>query len=142
MRTELNRVCGLDILKALCAFCIILIHFPLPGRTGLAIDSLTRIAVPVFFMITGFFYADTKTRKKELKQIKKILLLCLYSNALYFLLGLFLNLSSGAADIKSYLFQTFTPKAVFDCLICNTSPIAGHFWYLNALLYVLIIVFS
>lgn len=31
-----------------------------------------RVAVPIFFMITGYFYGDTVARHKENRQIRKI----------------------------------------------------------------------
>lgn len=42
------RVQGLDILKALCAFAVVTIHQKFPGRIGICLDALARIAVPIF----------------------------------------------------------------------------------------------
>lgn len=38
-------------------------------------SALTRVAVPIFFIITGYFYSDTIARHEEAHQIKKIILL-------------------------------------------------------------------
>ena len=67
-----SRADNIDILKALCAFLIVCIHVPFPGKVGAYFTTLTRVAVPVFFMITGYFYSDTVARHKEKHQIKKI----------------------------------------------------------------------
>lgn len=72
-RAEQSRADNIDILKALCAFLIVCIHVPFPGKVGAYFTTLTRVAVPVFFMITGYFYSDTVARHKEKRQIQKIL---------------------------------------------------------------------
>ena len=133
------RVYGLDILKALCAFLVVVIHAPFPGKVGSYLVALSRIAVPIFFMITGYFYTDTQNRKRELESIKKILILCLFSNVLYFLWGLFIGILRG--EVKQYFFQMFTWKSLLNFFIFNESPFASHLWYLSAILYVLIFVY-
>lgn len=52
---EEKRNNSIDNLKAICTFLIICIHVPFPGEIGAYFITLTRIAVPIFFMITGFF---------------------------------------------------------------------------------------
>ena len=66
------RADNIDILKAICAFLIVCIHAPFPGIIGEYFTALTRIAVPVFFMITGYFYLDVEKKNGEIRQIKKI----------------------------------------------------------------------
>lgn len=141
MRTASDRVYGLDILKALCAFCVITIHAPFSGKLGLCAEALSRIAVPIFFMVTGFFYVDTLRQKKELVQIKKISLLCFYSYVLYFLWGLFHELFILKRTVHSFFTYVFRPENLLYWILCNNCPFAGHLWYLSAILYVLIIVY-
>ena len=81
-RAEQSRADNIDILKVICAFLIVCIHVPFPGRVGAYFTSLTRIAVPIFFMITGYFYSDTVARHKEKQQIKKIFCLVVEANIL------------------------------------------------------------
>ncbi|UEA30492.1 hypothetical protein LK422_03580 [Blautia massiliensis (ex Durand et al. 2017)] len=47
-------------MKAICAFLIVCIHAPFPGKFGAYFTTLTRVAVPIFFMITGYFYGKRK----------------------------------------------------------------------------------
>ena len=68
VKTE-GRYGGLDILKSICAFLIVNIHAPFPGEAGAYFLSLTRMAVPVFFMITGFFYDNVRSRGRVNAQI-------------------------------------------------------------------------
>lgn len=90
-------------------------------------------------MITGYFYADTKSRHKEQAQIKKILVLAVEANLLYFIWNIALSALKGKSII-TYIQSVFTIKNLFKFLILNESPLAGHLWYLGAILYVLVIV--
>ena len=102
MRAEQSRADNIDILKALCAFLIVCIHVPFPGKVGAYFTTLTRVAVPVFFMITGYFYSDTVARHKEKHQIKKILYLLVEANALFFIWNIALNVLRGE-NIVAYI---------------------------------------
>ena len=132
-----NRADNIDVLKAICAFLIVCIHIPFPGTIGDYFTVLTRIAVPIFFMITGYFYIDTVKRGRELYQIKKIFILVVSANLIWLLWDAF------CAAIRSGMgsfFNRFTVKNLLKFLILNESPFSGHLWYLGAILYVLIIV--
>lgn len=107
MRAEQSRADNIDILKALCAFLIVCIHVPFPGKVGAYFTTLTRVAVPVFFMITGYFYSDTVARHKEKHQIKKILYLLVEANALFFIWNIALNVLRGE-NIVAYIRSIFT----------------------------------
>ena len=138
-RAEQSRADNIDILKAICAFLIVCIHVPFPGRVGAYFTALTRIAVPVFFMITGYFYSDTVARHKEKRQIKKILYLVVEANVLFFVWNIALNVLR-RENIVAYIRSIFTGKNIIEFLALNESPLAGHLWYLGAILYVLVIV--
>ena len=126
-------------MKALCAFLIVCIHVPFPGKVGAYFTALTRIAVPVFFMITGYFYSDTVARHKEKHQIKKILYLLVEANALFFIWNIALNVLR-RENIVAYIRSIFTGMNLLKFFLLNESPLAGHLWYLGAILYVLVIV--
>ena len=139
MRSEQSRANNVDILKALCAFLIVCIHVPFPGTVGAYFTALTRIAVPIFFMITGYFYSDTVAQHKEKRQIKKILYLAVEANVLFFIWNIALNVLR-RENIVAYIRSIFTGKNLLEFLALNESPLAGHLWYLGAILYVLLIV--
>jgi surface polysaccharide O-acyltransferase-like enzyme len=46
---------SLDLLKFISIVFVAVIHFPFPGRFGFYMDAASRFAVPVFFMLTGYF---------------------------------------------------------------------------------------
>ena len=126
-------------MKAICAFLIVCIHVPFPGRVGAYFTALTRIAVPIFFMITGYFYSDTVARHKEKRQIKKILCLVVEANILFFIWNIALDILR-KENMVTYVRSIFTGKSILEFLALNESPLAGHLWYLGAILYVLVIV--
>lgn len=133
-----QRFKGLDILKCIACFLVICIHCPFPSEFGKYFNSISRCAVPIFFMITGFFYYKTIDNKNENKQIIKVLKLCIVSNVIYMIFNILCTIYSGESIIN-LLKSTFSIKNIFEFLLLNNSPIAGHLWYLGALLYVLII---
>ena len=73
----------IDILKCLAALAVVEIHKPLKVQSGAELLILCRFAVPVFFMITGFFYSETVAHRRELKQIGKILTITIGANLFY-----------------------------------------------------------
>ncbi|MFV8815028.1 acyltransferase family protein [Aerococcus urinaeequi] len=52
------RYSSLDGMKTIAAFLVICIHIPFPGEVGQIITAIARIAVPFFFMVSGFFASD------------------------------------------------------------------------------------
>lgn len=139
MRAEQSRADNIDVLKAVCAFLVVCIHAPFPGVVGEYFTPLTRVAVPIFFMITGFFYDNTIKNNCELKQLNKILIMLVKGNLLFFVWNVFKALLQG--NLKVYLSQTFNMQSFLKFALLNASPFSGHLWYLGAILYVLIIMY-
>lgn len=129
----------IDILKGGGSFLIVCIHVPFPGTVGSYFTTLTRVAVPLFFMITGYFYSSIRERHGEKNQIRKLLLLGLGANCVFLLWNIVLRIWKGDS-VVAYVQSLFTWKNVVKFLILNESPLAGHLWYLGAILYVLVIV--
>lgn len=90
-------------------------------------------------MITGYFYENTKRLHRELSQIKKVFVLAVEANLLYFIWNIALNVLKGERVID-YIHSAFTGKNLLKFLVFNESPLAGHLWYLGAIFYVLLIV--
>lgn len=132
------RYYGLDVLKAICAFLVVHIHLPFPGVIGLYFQPLCRIAVPVFFMITGFFFQNTLTKQTLHTQLKKIALLLFIAVIANILFYTFVYANGSIATAVSSLFSIQTFK---NFILFNETASSGHLWYLAALLYVLCIAF-
>ena len=137
---SLKRWTCLDILKCLAAFAVVEIHKPLNVQKGTEILILCRFAVPVFFMITGFFYPETLARKREWKQFCKIFFITVGANLFYLLWEMGLAWEAGKS-ISDVLLNRFEDRVPEDFILWNFSPLAPHLWYLQALLYVLVIAF-
>ena len=87
-----ERYWTFDFLKFVCAFFVVCIHIKFPGAVGNAFQStICRIAVPIFFMITGFFYSRTCEKGKQLKQIKRVLLLFFTSCVFFFIVHILVS---------------------------------------------------
>ena len=131
---NLERREQIDALKAICAFFVVCLHAPFPGLVGEYVNVLSRMAVPIYFIITGYFYLDIEKGGRQAQQIKKILKLMLLANFVYLLWDGFYALIS--ANFGSFLAK-FTFRHLLDFLMFNDSPLASHLWYLGALLYAL-----
>lgn len=141
MRAEQSRAEQIDVLKAVCAFLIVCIHAPFPGAVGEYFTALTRVAVPIFFMITGFFYADVVGRGRRVAQIKKIFSLNVKANVIFLIWKVVYNLAKGRQALITFMADTFSAKAIMNFLLFNDNCVGSHLWYLSAILYVLIIVY-
>lgn len=49
-----ESIASLYVLKALCAFGIVILHAPI-GVLTVPLRLLASVTVPIFFMITGYF---------------------------------------------------------------------------------------
>lgn len=127
-----------DTLKFFLAFFIIVIHTGFTGYMGLWIRAIARIAVPLFFMITGY-YLPIMPDGKFKKHFYKILYLTVITTLFYILFGYVDSIVCGNS-FDSFL-HTFDMKTICYWVLFNsTPPVAGHLWYFYALLYVLIII--
>lgn len=127
-----ERYNALDALKCICAFLIICIHIPFPGALGEYVVAISRIGVPIFFMISGFFFCNMISKSKEKSTIKKLFCLVVISNFVYFCVFLLRHNFS--------ISEIFSLKSLISFFIFNESPFSGHLWYLSAILYTMIIV--
>ena len=53
---RVKRLNNIDKLRCICAFLVVYVHAPISGEIGLYLSSLARAAVPIFFIISGYFY--------------------------------------------------------------------------------------
>ena len=142
-KTIAQRYTGPDFLKFICAFLVVGIHScSIMGASPagrMIFLPITRVAVPLFFMISGFFYADFSARAK-LRQLKKLLLLTVFSLCLF--LGFELVQHAAEVGAIAGYFEKFVTGTYWrDFLLFNDPDISMHLWYLCALFYVLLILY-
>ena len=130
-----NRNIYIDYLKIICAFLVVYIH---AGINSDIISSVSTVAVPVFFTISGFLYQAVTVRKeKQITQILKISKLFLVSFVFYVMWsGLAMPLIKG--DAMAIGKQLSVAGAV-KLLLMNAPTYGYHLWYLVSLVYVLVI---
>ena len=131
------RNAGLDCLKCLAAFLVVCIHAPFSGTFGIYFSTITRCAVPIFFMISGYYFSfgdHARTRR----QIIKLLALIFEANLIYFPWMLLFSGIKGDG-ISAYLERIFSSTSILKFLFLNESPFGFHLWYLSAILYVLLL---
>ncbi len=133
-----GRHSGFDFLKYICAFMVICIHMSYRGRTTL--DPLTRVAVPVFFMISGYYYTSMKQRGRILHQVKRLFLLSLSANIGFILFDALLLFFKGL-PLSGAVSPWLRTDTWINFLFFNIPPIWTHVWYLSALLYVYLLIF-
>lgn len=127
------RFSTLDAFKALFAFFVVILHSP--GFAGKEfLYPVTRMAVPFFFIVSGYFCYNNSA-EKLFKRIKRIFILLVLSELLFGLWAIFVNRN----NLIEYLTGIFNVKFILRVLILNEQFFNVHLWYLQAYLYALVI---
>lgn len=137
MRTAKNMT--LEVLKLGASYMVIFIHVLFSGTAGLIVDALARFAVPLFFLISGFFSYGISAEKIK-KRIAHTASLIVFASAFHtcFNMAMIWVKNSGKA-VWEYLSGYLAPKALFKLVVLNEPISSGHLWYLFAILYVYLI---
>ena len=124
---------SLDTLKLICAIFVIFIHTPQPEVWANYITPLIRCAVPIFFMISGYFTYGKKDLKITIqRRIKQLLTIFSVVFILYFLFSLIANGKDSLQHLSILLSYNF--------ILFNSVPYSMHLWYIIAYIYVLLII--
>lgn len=134
-----SRQESFDFLRFFLAFLVVVIHTGFTGYAGLGIKAFARIAVPMFFMITGY-YLPVMSDEKFRKYLIKITSLTVFSTLFYTLIS-YIQSQTGSHVSADWFAQTFSMKSMLIWVLLNGFMLAGHLWYFYALLYVLIIIY-
>ncbi|MCQ2514396.1 MAG: acyltransferase [Ruminococcus sp.] len=131
-----KRINSIDIIRFFAAFFVVMLHL---GNNfyNPYICPIGRAAVPCFFIISGFFYYQSK---HKLRAIKRIFLITILSNLLYFMFYAF-EYSKGIG-VGQYIVQIVNYNSIFNAFVFNRSLVSVHLWYLSALLYCMIIQYA
>ena len=134
MSKNQRNVC-LDLMKVVAACAVVWIHIKFPGWFGQAVDAVARFAVPLFFMVSGYFacFDGTDKIKKKLFHILKIYAV---SVVLYFVYGFVRALFYDVQFAMTRYLGKYTDITFwFSWLFLNNSRTPGHLWFLPALAY-------
>lgn len=115
----------LNILKLICSIFVILIHVTFTDNINVIVKALSRIAVPFFLILSGYFAYNSKNIEKNIIKILKITIL----STLLFLVSdiIFYYIINKPSDI--FTKETLKNFILYDYL--KTSP---HLWYLYSLI--------
>lgn len=129
--TLIKRKIGIDILKGICAVLVVLVHFPFLGMGGKILTVIARVAVPVFFMCSGYFLKKTEESNKsfiigKIIHIGKITIVAciLYIGYTIYCEGI------------GYVISEINIVNLAKVLVFNAPQISSfHLWFLFALIY-------
>jgi membrane protein len=141
-----KRVKGLDLLKLISAFLVVAIHYQADIPTKEYLITFCRVAVPVFFMINGFFweYANNTSFKNGWIRIKKLAVLTAITIVVYNIYDIIIHffnsyLVTDIAILAEWKYQ-FTPIRIVTFILFNDPGAAYQCWYMLALIYTYAIV--
>ncbi len=124
------RNCSIDIFRYFCAILVVIIHTHPLAEYGANIDYIvsqiiTRIGVPFFFAVAGYFYTQKLEKKQKifLSYIKKLLITYFLWSCVYLLVEF---LSWGYGQLKGFIVT-----GTLNFLINGSYY---HFWFFPALI--------
>lgn len=128
---EKERTYSIDLLKGIAAFCVVCIHY---GPNWL--NPLVRCAVPIFFIITGYYF-PSMIKTNFWKHIKKLTIMLICSSGLYCMWEFQQQFRDHTLD--SWMTQTFNYGHFSYWLFLGEDLFGFHLWYFYAVLFGLII---
>jgi acyltransferase 3 len=133
-----ERNYSFDLLKTLAAFLVVYIHTAIVDSSIVlgVIKAIARIAVPLFLMISGYYYVMLCEKNSFWKHMRKILNMTIAFTFLYFVGACFLHVRNG--DFVLFLSNRFTIKHLLVWIVLNVSYFGHHLWYMWAVLYALL----
>lgn len=129
----------LELLKLFASYMVVFIHVKFYGELGVAIETLARFAVPLFFLISGY-YSYRIQPEKILERAKNILNLSILAVGSYTVFNIVTFLLKGKVGrVFLYLAKYLDVTRLGKLVIFNVPISAGHLWFLLALIYVYLV---
>ena len=128
-----DRNNGINFIKFIAMSMVLFIHCRFPGNFGIFVTAFCSIAVPLFFMISGYFLVNCSTEKLY-HRFFKMLMLSIYSNLFYLAWDIWYEYMCGRSIIV-FLKHSFDLKKILVFIITNESPLRGHLWFIGAVAY-------
>lgn len=125
----------MDALKGFACLAVVILHCPFPTKLGSVLSIYTRFAVPLFFLVSGYFCKfdfTQKDRKKLGKKMAHIFRILAAGVVLYALIGFFVN---GGVAFSRITMSEIVDLICFNAVPKSILPYGGHLWFLFALLY-------
>jgi len=132
VRDGRQRNQSMEVCKLLAAGFVVFLHARFPDRVGDLTDCISRCAVPLFFMISGYFNYGSHSKTVG-RRTRHAVSLVIWGSLADIMLGCVLSeLTTGS--FLGY-FRTALPEwsVLINWLLLQAHPFGGHLWYLNAL---------
>lgn len=137
----------LDTMKFFCAIAVVCIHtqpwININNDIYLVINTLCRVAVPLFFICSGYLFYSKFNNKYSKKYLSKITKLLASWSLFYIGVSLGLQCMSNIINgnyILSGVKEYFLKFRILD-IYYGTGIIEGHLWYLSATILVIPILY-
>ncbi len=127
---------SLYTLEGIACMFIIFIHCSFPEPIGDIINTIARFAVPIFFIVSGFFnYSASKEKLKT--RLFKLLKIFIVSSIIYIAYNNFENYYiNNNHNFIEYNLEKINLQNIFNLVFFNyTHCIYSHLWFLPALMY-------
>ena len=121
----------LNLLKGFACIGVVFIHVVFPGKTGQILVYASQYAVPIFFMIAGY-YAFKKGYEVILRRLIKIVKIFIFAYLLTLLYYMIVPALHHTLD--DWLILNFNWKTPIKYLCFCTIDFAIHLWYLIAMI--------
>lgn len=131
----------LDCIKGICCIAVVLIHYNFPGDLGIAIKTVARFAVPIFFATSGFFFGlpssdSSYNVTRCVRKIKHIFRILLLSSMFYACFDVIWNLLMYESwSLSAYIAEKVTIGKICKLFLTNDPLVYSHLWFLMALIY-------
>lgn len=119
---------NIDVIKGLCAYLVIIVHCGSPFWSAY-IDAFSRVAVPLLFMISGYFCRGEWNECK--RKIVHLLKIFLAGEGVFFLYYLWQE----GADRWKWICDNIYPEHILRVIIYNDTKIFMAGWFLLSLAY-------
>lgn len=133
----MDRNRNVDLLRFICAFLVVCIHTPFPGKIGEMFGVFTRIAVPIFFIISGYFHNHLAENNLLIKSLKKAITIFFVANVFYLLWGIIVEVIKGDVLLLNYINSLIDIRKIILFIVTNQSMLKEHLWFLGAYIYVI-----
>ena len=125
---------ALDLFKLVAAVFVTFIHVRFPGDVGEMVSAIARFAVPMFFMISGYYGAHDECTK-IIKKARHIAWMLAHAAVFYLIVNSIKSLCSGWGAFEGWILEIFSWREVLRLLLLNSVSWSEPLWFLPALIY-------
>lgn len=126
---EVKRNTMLNLLKGFACIGVVLIHITFPGMVGEIVKITSAYAVPVFFMIAGY-YAFGKNEETVKRRLIKIVKIFIFAYFVFFVFKALLAFKNN--ELTEWLASSYSIKEIVKSVVFCTIDFAIPLWYLIA----------